>query len=65
MLFKFLKSWHRSLEKGCFVGAILMDLREAFECLPHLLIAKLEAIGSGKGSILNCFNDRKHRAKKN
>ena len=45
-LFKFLTSWQNSLDRGGFVGSILMDLSKAYDCLPHdLLLAKLQAYG--------------------
>jgi len=38
------ENWHRELDKGNFVSAILMDLSKALDCMNHaLLIAKLHA----------------------
>ena len=46
------------------VGAILMDLSKAFDCLPHdLLIAKMAAYGFGERSLklfLDYLSNRKH-----
>ena len=51
-LFKLLTSWKNSLDRGGFVGSILMDLPKAYDCLPHdLLLAKLQAYGFSKESI--------------
>ena len=41
-----IETWHKCLDENKIVGAILMDLSKAFNCLPHdLLVAKLEAYG--------------------
>ena len=41
-LFRLLQEWQNELDKSGFVGTILMDLSNAYDCLPHdLLIAKL------------------------
>ena len=43
-LLRLLENWRKALEDPKYVGAILMDLSKAFDCLPHgLLIAKLKA----------------------
>ena len=66
-LFKLLQAWHEELDKGGFVGTILMDLSKAYDCLPHdLLVAKLEAYGVGKAAlnlIGNYLSHRKQRTK--
>ena len=42
-LFKLLQPWQEELDKGSFVGTILMDLYKAYDCLSHdLAVAKLE-----------------------
>ena len=62
-LFKLLQGWQEELDKGGFVGTILMNLSKAYDCLPHdLLVAKLEAYGVGKAAldlISNCLSHRK------
>ena len=66
-LFKLLQAWQEELDKGGFVGTILMDLFKAYDCLPHdLLVAKLEAYGVGKAAlniIINYLSHRKQRTK--
>ena len=66
-LFKLLQAWQEELDKGGFVGTILMDLSKAYDCLPHdLLVAKLEAYGVGKAAlnlISNYLSHRKQRTK--
>ena len=66
-LLNMINNWQKVLKKKGKVGAILMDLSKAFDCLPHdLLIAKLEAYGFGKDSlkfILSYLTNRKQRVK--
>ena len=66
-LFKLLQPWQEELDKGGFVGTILMDLSKAYDCLLHdLLVAKLEAYGVGKAAlnlISNYLSHRKQRTK--
>ena len=41
-----IETWRKCLDENKIVGAALMDLSKAFNCLPHeLLLAKLEACG--------------------
>ena len=63
---KLLQAWQKELDKGGFVGTILMDLSKAYDCLPHDLVAKLEAYGVGKAAlnlISNYLLHRKQRRK--
>ena len=58
VLFKLLTSWQNSLDRGRFIGSILMDLSKAYDCLSHdLLLAKLQAYGLSKESIrsFSCY----------
>ena len=45
-LLRLLEDWKRDLDNHRYVGAILMDLSKAFDCLPHgIIIEKLAAYG--------------------
>ena len=51
-LIRVLELWRRCLDSSGIVGTILMDLSQAYDCLPHdLLIAKLEAYGFSNDSL--------------
>ena len=55
VLLKLTETWRQHLDNNKSVGAVLMDLSKAFDCLPHeLLIAKLSAYGFDKNT-LNSF----------
>ena len=46
VLIKIIEDWKQAFDQNKYVGAILMDLSKAFDCLPHtLLLAKLKAYG--------------------
>ena len=46
VLLRMIETWRKYLDENKIVGATLMDLWKAFDCLPHnLLVAKLEAYG--------------------
>ena len=52
VLLRLIEEWKENLDNDLFVGAILMDLSKAFDCIPHdLLIAKLAAYGFEKHSL--------------
>ena len=64
-LFKLLQARLEELDKGGFVGTILIDLSKAYDCLPHdLLVAKSEAYIVGKAAsnlISDYLSHRKQR----
>ena len=46
VLMHLIDKWRQHLDQNEYVGAVLMVLSKAFDCLPHeLLIAKMEAYG--------------------
>ena len=48
-MFKLLTSWQNSLNRGAFVGSILMNLSKAYDYLKDgILLAKLQAYGFSK-----------------
>ena len=66
-LFRLIQSWQKELDESGFVETILMDLSEAYDCLPHdLMIAKIEAYGISKEGlqlITDYLSYRKQRTK--
>ena len=57
-----IEQWRACLDENKVVGGILMDLSKAFDCLPHdLLIAKLEAYGVERNSLLLLMSYLKER----
>ena len=66
-LFKLLQAFQKELDNLGFIGTMLMDLPEAYDCLPHdLLIAKLGAYRFDRSSLrllMDYLNSRKQRTK--
>ena len=62
VLLKLTESWRQHLDNNEIVGAVLMDLSKAFDCLPHeLLIAKLSAYGFDKNTLKFFYSYLKER----
>ena len=62
VLIRLLEEWRIHLDTGKLVGAILMDLSKAFDCIPHdILIAKLNAYGFDRKSLKYIFSYLKGR----
>ena len=50
---RLIEEWRHKLDNKYFVGAVLMDLSKAFDCIRHdLLIAKLASYGFNKDALL-------------
>jgi hypothetical protein len=62
-----LEDWKQALDQNKYIAAVLMDLSNAFDCLPHkLLLLKLEAYGMSKSAlqlIENYLTNRKQCVK--
>ena len=62
VLIRLIENWKKHLDKGKFVGAVLMDLSKAFDCVPHdLLIAKMHAYGFDIDSLTFFYSYLKRR----
>ena len=66
-LFKLLHSWQEELHNSGFIGTILMDFSNAYDCLPlDFILAKSEAYGRSMNSLkvlLDYLEGRKKRVK--
>ena len=69
VLIRLIEEWKNKLDKNYVVGAVLMDLSKAFDCIPHdLIIAKLSAYGFDQSSlefILSYLTDREQSTRVN
>ena len=62
VLLKLIEEWKKSLDEKNIVGAVLMDLSKAFDCIPHdLLVAKLHAYGLSVDAITFLYSYLKRR----
>ena len=62
VLIKLVENWKKELDNKKYVGAILMDLSKAFDCIPHeLLIAKMDAYGFSENALTFFFSYLKRR----
>ena len=56
VLIRLVENWKKELDNKKYVGAILMDLSKAFDCIPHeLFIAKMDAYGFSKNALTFFF----------
>ena len=62
VLTRLAEEWSEQLDNNYIVGAILMDLSKAFDCIPHdLIIAKLAAYGLDDTALKLIFSYLKNR----
>ena len=62
ILIRLIEDWRSHLNNDFLVGAILMDLSNAFDCIPHdLLIAKLHAYGFDEDALVLTYSYLKRR----
>ena len=62
VLIRLLEDWKTKLDNNYIVGAVLMDLSKAFDCIPHdLLIAKLNAYGFDENALILIYSYLKRR----
>ena len=57
VLIRLIEDWRKSLDNNYFIGAVLMDLSKAFDCIPHdFVITKLAAYGLDKKMICYIYS---------
>ena len=62
VLIRLIENWKKHLDNKKFVGAVLMDLSKAFDCIPHdLLIAKMNAYGFDFDTLVFLYSYLKRR----
>ena len=62
VLIRLIEDWKTSLDNDYLVGAVLMDLSKAFDCIQHdLLIAKLHAYGFDENALVLIYSYLKRR----
>ena len=62
VLIRLIEEWRKNLDNNYFIGAVLIDLSNVFDCIPHdLVIAKLAAYGFDKKIICYIYSYLKSR----
>ena len=62
VLIRLIEDWRSNLDNEYLVGAVLMELSKAFDCMPHdLLIAKLHAYGFDEDALVLSYSYLKRR----
>ena len=62
VLIRLIEDWKKSLDNKNIVGAVLIDLSKAFDCIPHdLLIAKMSAYGFSMDTLVFMYSYLKRR----
>ena len=57
VLIRLVESWKKELDNKKYVGAILLDLSKAFNCIPHeLAIAKMDAYHFSENALTFIFS---------